>query len=194
MADGEITQLLERWRQGDSGAFDEIAPAVYDHLRNVAEGYLSRERPGHALQATALVNEVFLRLMHNQSIAYSSREHFFAFAAKLMRRILVDHTRKNLSLKRGEGAIPVTLGPELAWVDAASPEFLDLDTALTELANVYPDKVRTIELRFFLGATTNETADLLGRSRSHVDRDVRFAISWLHHRLKQNTPALRHLI
>jgi RNA polymerase sigma factor (TIGR02999 family) len=182
---GEITQLLEQWREGDSAAFDQIAPAVYDHLHQVAEGYLSRERSGHTLQATALVHEVFIRLMQSQSVSYDSREHFFTFAAKLMRRILVDCARKNMSVKRGEGVVPVTLAPELAWVDASSPEFLDLDVALTELAKLDPAKVRTIEIRFFLGATSTETADLLGQSRSNVDRDVRFALSWLHQRLKQ---------
>ena len=187
----EITQLLEQWREGDSTAFDRIAPAVYDHLHQVAEGYLGRERPGHTLQATALVHEVFLRLMQSQSVSYTSREHFFTFAAKLMRRILVDFARKNLSLKRGEGVAPVTLAPELAWVDASSPEFLDLDVALSELAALDPSKVRTIEIRFFLGATSVETAEILGQSRSSVDRDVRFALSWLHQRL--NDQRLKNL-
>lgn len=189
MEDGGITQLLDQWRLGDSAAFDQIAPAVYDRLHQVAVGYLYRERPGHALQATSLVHEVFLRLMQNQTVNYGSREHFFTFSAKLMRRILVDHARKNLSVKRGEGVVPVALAPELAWVDATSPEFLDLDLALDELAQLDPDKVRTIEVRFFLGATATETADLLGQSRSRVDRDIRFALSWLHQRLKQNAPS-----
>jgi RNA polymerase sigma factor (TIGR02999 family) len=136
------------------------------------------------LQATTLVHEVFLRLIQNQSIQYSSREHFFTFAAKLMRRILVDFARRDLSKKRGQGAERVALAPELAWVDVDSPEFLDLDRALTELAGVDPDRVRTLEIRFFLGATSSETAELLGRSRSGVDRDVNFAISWLHQPLK----------
>jgi RNA polymerase sigma factor (TIGR02999 family) len=105
-----------------------------------------------------------------------------------MRRILVDHARKGLSAKRGSGVERISLAPELAWVDAASPEFLDLDMALAELAELDPDKVRILEMRFFLGATATETADLLGVARSRVDRDVRFAISWLHQRLKQNHP------
>lgn len=193
MVSGEITQLLEQWRLGDAAAFDQIAPVVYDHLHQVAAGYLSRERSGDILQATSLVHEVFLRLMQNQSVNYASREHFFTFAATIMRRILVDHARKNMSLKRGEGILPIALAPELAWVDAGSVEFLDLDAALSELAKIDPEKVRTIEIRFFLGATAMETADLLGQSRSAVDRDVRFALSWLHQRLRgsglrQNAP------
>ncbi len=137
------------------------------------------------LQATALVNEVFLRLMQNQEIQYYSRQHFYTFAAKLMRRILVDFARKENAAKRGSGAERVTLAPELAWVDAASPEFLDLDRALTELAEIDADKVRTLELRFFLGATSIERRqELLDQSRSRVDRDVAFSISWLHNRLR----------
>lgn len=183
-APANLTLLLEQWRNGDAEAFHRIAPAVYDHLHSIAEGYLRGERPGHTLQATALVHEVFLRLLKNQSIEYASRQHFFVFAAKLTRRILVDHARKQLSKKRGDGAQRVELAPELAWLDAASPEFLDLDQALDELAAVDPDKVRTLEIRFFLGATSMETAEMLGQARSRVDRDVNFAVSWLHRRLK----------
>jgi len=183
---GQITQLLDQWRSGDRTAFDQLAPAVYDHLHSVAEGYLRGERAGHTLQATGLVHEVFMRLLQNQSVTYGSRVHFFTFAAKLMRRILVDHARKNLTAKRGGGAERIALAPELAWVDATSSEFLDLDAALSELAERDPEKVKVLEIRFFLGATATETADLIGQSRSHVDREVRFAISWLHHRLKQD--------
>jgi len=179
----DITQLLDAWRQGDASAFDRLAPAVYDHLHRVAEGYLRGERAGHTLQATALVSELFLRLIQNQSVQYSSREHFFTFAAKLMRRILVDFARRDLASKRGHGAERVALAPELAWVDAGSAEFLDLDRALSELTDLDPEKVRTLEIRFFLGATAVETAELLGQSRARVDRDVNFAISWLHQRL-----------
>jgi RNA polymerase sigma factor (TIGR02999 family) len=183
MLSPEITQLLHQWRQGDPEAFERLAPAVYDHLRTVAASYLRGERPGHALQATALVHEAFLKLMQTRSVEYGSREHFFAFAAKVMRRILVDYARRDLSKKRGEGAERVTLAPELAWVDASSPELLDLDRALSQLAAIDPEKVRTLEIRFFLGASAAETADLLGQSRARVDRDVRFALSWLHRRL-----------
>lgn len=185
MASENITLLLEQWRQGDARAMDELAPAIYDHLHGVAESYMLGERPGHTLQATALVHEVFLQLMRCQQVQYESREHFFTFAAKLMRRILVDYARKDLSKKRGEGATRVQLAPELAWVDAASPELLDLDRALSELEEIDPEKVRVVEIRFFLGATSTETGDVLGKSRSRVDRDVNFAVSWLHRRLRE---------
>ena len=197
-----ITQLLADWRQGDEAAFDQLAPAVYDRLHAIAESYLRGERPSHPLQATSLVSELFLRLVKTSGIQYAGREHFYAFAAKLMRRILVDYARKDTAKKRGERIEPVWLAPELAWVDAASPELLDLDHALTELAELDPGKVRTLEIRFFLGATSMEAAELLGQSRARVDRDVNFALSWLHQRLRggnpsdasrQDSPHSRHL-
>jgi RNA polymerase sigma factor (TIGR02999 family) len=197
-----ITQLLADWRQGDEAAFDQLAPAVYDRLHAIAQSYLRGERPSHPLQATSLVSELFLRLVKTSSIQYASREHFYVFAAKLMRRILVDYARKDITKKRGERIEPVMLAPELAWIDAASPELLDLDQALTELAELDSDKVRTLEIRFFLGATSMEAAELLGQSRARVDRDVNFALSWLHQRLRggnpedesgQNSPHSRHL-
>ena len=197
----KITQLLAEWRQGDETAFEQLTPAVYDRLHAIAESYLRGERPTHTLQATALVNELFLRLMRNSNVQYARREHFYAFAAKLMRRILVDYARREASKKRGEHPERVMLAPELAWVDAASPELLDLDHALTELAQLDPVKVRTLEIRFFLGATSMEAAELLGQSRARVDRDVNFALSWLHQRLhgasarasgEQNSPDSRH--
>ncbi len=183
-----ITQLLADWRQGDEAAFDQLAPAVYDRLHAIAQSYLRGERPSHPLQATSLVSELFLRLVKTSSIQYASREHFYVFAAKLMRRILVDYARKDITKKRGERIEPVMLAPELAWIDAASPELLDLDQALTELAELDSDKVRTLEIRFFLGATSMEAAELLGQSRARVDRDVNFALSWLHQRLRGGNP------
>jgi RNA polymerase sigma factor (TIGR02999 family) len=188
-APANITQLLAEWREGDETAFEQLAPAVYDRLHAIAEAYLRGERPTHTLQATALVNEVFLRLVKNSGMQYASREHFYAFAAKLMRRILVDYARKDGAKKRGERAEAVMLAPELAWVDAASLELLDLDHALTELAELDPAKVRTLEIRFFLGATSTEAAELLGQSRARVDRDVNFALSWLHQRLNGGAAA-----
>lgn len=188
----EVTQLLERWRLGDQAAFDRLTPSIYQHLHEVAGSYMRRERAGHTLQATALVHEVFIRLMNNRGVRYSSRRHFFTFAAKLMRRILVDHSRRAAAGKRFNGGERIELAPELAWVDAGSAELLDLDAAMDELSALAPEKVETLELRFFLGATSVETAELQDRSRASVDREVDFAISWLHRRLKPGVaPAVR---
>lgn len=183
--EGDVTILLEQWRLGDAGAFDRLAPAVYDHLHKVASGYLLRERPGHTLQATGLVHELFLRLLQSQSVVYRDRAHFFTFAAKVMRRILVDYSRRSKSQKRGDGTERLPLSEELAWVDAGSTDMLDLDVALDELAVLDELKVRILELRYFLGATSEEAAELLGVSKATVDRASRFGITWLHQRLMQ---------
>ncbi len=195
LAEGDITRLLGEWRAGDDTALERLIPMVYGHLHEVAQAYLQGERPEHTLQATALVNELFLRLMKNQQVRYENREHFYTFAARVMRRILVEHARKATSKKRGDGAQRIALAPELAWIDADSAELLDLDQALAELATLDPDKVRILEIRFFLGMTAADTAELLGRSRSSVNRDVTFAVSWLHRRLSagQNRSDSRQL-
>lgn len=184
--DGDITLLLGQWRAGDAGAFERLAPAVYDHLHEVASGYLARERANHTLQATGLVHEVFLRLLQSQAVTYRDRTHFFTFAAKVMRRILVDYARRNKSQKRGKGVERVPLTDELAWVDVRSADMLALDAALDELAELDEQKVQIVELRYFLGATAEETAELLGLSKATVDRSIRFSITWLHHRLTQS--------
>jgi RNA polymerase sigma factor (TIGR02999 family) len=181
----DITLLLEQWRAGDAAAFDRLAPAVYDHLHQVASSYLFRERSDHTLQVTGLVHELFLKLLQSQGVTYQDRSHFFAFAAKVMRRILVDHARVSKSQKRGDGAERVPFTEELAWVDVRSPDMLALDAALDELAQLDEQKVQILELRYFLGATAEEAAELLGLSKSTVDRSVRFSITWLHQRLTQ---------
>jgi RNA polymerase sigma factor (TIGR02999 family) len=143
----------------------------------VASSYLARERPGHTLQATGLVHELFLKLLNARSVTYLDRTHFFTFAAKVMRRILVDHARRSKSQKRGEGADRVVLAGDLAWVDVRSEEMMALDSALDELAELDELKVRILELRYFLGATGEEAAEMLGVSKATVDRSVRFGIT-----------------
>ena len=182
---GDITILLGQWRAGDAGAFDKLAPAVYDHLHQVASGYLLRERRGHTLEATGLVHELFLRLLQTQSVTYRDRAHFFTFAAKVMRRILVDHARRGHTQKRGDGAERVPLTEALAWMNVQSADMIDLDAALDELATLDELKVRIVEFRYFLGASAEETALLLGVSKATVDRSVRFSVTWLHSRLTQ---------
>jgi RNA polymerase sigma factor (TIGR02999 family) len=179
---GEVTVWLERWAQGEPAALDQLAPLVYDQLRAIAENLLRNERPDHTLQPTALVNETFLKLLGVHKLTLSDRSHFFAFAAKLMRRVLIDHARR---LRADKRALPerLPLESELGWTAALDEQSLDLSAALEELESLDAAKTRALELRYFLGCTVEETAALLGLSESTVDRGVRFSLAWLHSRL-----------
>jgi RNA polymerase sigma factor (TIGR02999 family) len=179
----EITRLLHRWQVGDREALGALASAAYDELRAIAAGYLRRERSGHTLQATGLVNELYLRLAQIRSVQIEDRRHFYAFAAQLMRLILIDHARQARAGRRPGSHARVPLHEELAWVDATSEEMLDLDVALNELEAVAERKVRVLELRYFLGCTNEEAAQVLGVSRPTIDRDLEFAKAWLYRRL-----------
>lgn len=179
-----ITVLLERWGRGDQHAVEALTPLVYSHLRKVATSYLRRERPDHTLEATGLVNELFLVLLDETKAKFEDRVHFFTFCARAMRRILVDHARTRGRIKRGAGGVRVELSPELAWVDPESPEMLDLDRVLAELEQTEPRKAKVVELRIFLGCTSDETAELMNVSKPTVDRDLRFALAWLYERVK----------
>lgn len=180
---GEVTIWLERWSKGEAEALDQLTPLVYDQLRRVADGLLHNERFDHTLQPTALVHEVFLQLVNLHRVALNDRVHFFTFAAKLMRRILIDHARRLKAAKRGVAFDRIPLNAELCWVGASEDDTLDLSLALDELEAADIDKARAVELRYFLGCTVEETAGLLGVSPSSVDRDVRFSLAWLHQRL-----------
>ena len=158
----EITRLLHRWQVGDREALGALASAAYDDLRAIAAGYLRRERSGHTLQATGLVNELYLRLTQIRSVQIEDRRHFYAFAAQLMRLILIDHVRQARAGKRPGSHARVPLHDEIAWVDATSDEMLELDIALNELEAVAERKVRVLELRYFLGCTNEEAAQVLG--------------------------------
>jgi RNA polymerase sigma factor (TIGR02999 family) len=179
----EITRLLHRWQVGDREALGALASAAYDDLRAIAAGYLRRERSGHTLQATGLVNELYLRLTQIRSVQIEDRRHFYAFAAQLMRLILIDHARQARAGKRPGSHARVPLHDEIAWVDATSDEMLELDIALNELEAVAERKVRILELRYFLGCTNEEAAQVLGVSRPTIDRDLEFAKAWLYRRL-----------
>lgn len=179
----EITRLLHRWQVGDREALGALASAAYDDLRAIAAGYLRRERSGHTLQATGLVNELYLRLAQIRSVQIEDRRHFYAFAAQLMRLILIDHARQARAGKRPGSHARVPLHDEIAWVDATSDEMLELDIALNELEAVAERKVRILELRYFLGCTNEEAAQVLGVSRPTIDRDLEFAKAWLYRRL-----------
>src|SRR5580700_1926855 len=179
----EITALLRRWNKGDREALSNLASAAYPDLCAIARGFLRREGSGHTLQATGLVNELYLRLAQVKGVNLTDRRHFYAFAAQLMRMILIDHARQSRALKRPSSATRVPLHEEMAWIDASSEEMLSLDVALDQLEAIDERKLRVLELRFFLGCTNEETAEVLDISRATVDRDLEFAKAWLYRRL-----------
>jgi RNA polymerase sigma factor (TIGR02999 family) len=158
-------------------------PLVYPHLREVAAAYIRRERNPDVLQGTALVHELYMRLLNQKNGVGEDRGHFYAFAAKVMRMILIDHARAMQTLMRGGDMDRVSLSDDLAWVNIDGPELLDLDRALDELGQSDAAKVQLVELHYFLGCTVEETADLMQRSRTSVNRDLKFVRSWLYSRL-----------
>lgn len=180
---GDITQLLVKWKSGEPQAFEELMPMVYPHLREVAAAYVRRERTPGLMQATALVHELYLRLLNQNRAALEDRTHFYTFSAKVMRLILIDHARGNKAQRRGSGVQHVPLSDNMLWVDVGSPEILQLSIALDELQLVDAYKVQLVELRYFLGCTADETASLLKVSKATVDRDLRFVKAWLYRRL-----------
>jgi RNA polymerase sigma factor (TIGR02999 family) len=158
----EINQLLERWRSGESEAFEQLMSIVYEDLRRIAAWQLQTERPNHTLQPTALVHEVYLRLAGNAQIDWKDKAHFFALVAQLMRHILVDHARGRTRHKRGGNARAVTLDEALRVSTASDPELVELDEALSSLALIDERKSRIVELRYFGGLSIEETAEILG--------------------------------
>lgn len=173
-----MTTLLVDWTEGDRAAMDELMPLVYDELRRLARLQMARERGGHLLQPTALVNEAFLRLVDIRRIQWQGRGHFLAMAARLMRRVLVEHARARAYRKRGAGAPHVTFD-ELLIGQPSSLDLVALDDALAALAVEHGRKAQVVELRYFGGLSVEETADVLGVSAETVMRDWKFARSWL---------------
>ncbi len=182
-AQGEITLLLAKWKDGEPSAFEQLLPLVYPHLREVAAAYIRRERNPGELQATALVDEVCLRLINQRKADWADRAHFYTFAAKVMRMILTDHARSTYAQKRGGGFQHVALNEQIPWVKIGTESVIDLNRALDELNAIDPFKVQLIELRYFLGCTAEETAALMQISKSTVDRDLKFIKSWLYRRI-----------
>jgi RNA polymerase sigma factor (TIGR02999 family) len=182
-----ITQLLQRWRDGDVAALDTLAPLVYGELRRVAGAYLRRERAGHGLQPTDLVHEAFVRLIRQDTPDYQNRAHFLAIAAEHMRQILIDHARRRLRHKRGGGAVAVTLDASQAAVEPKPIDVLDLDAALVTLATFDPRKSRILEMHFFGGLTYDDIATVLGLHVNTVARDLRLARAWLLSRLRPDS-------
>jgi RNA polymerase sigma-70 factor, ECF subfamily len=185
---GYVTQLLARAGRGDSAATNELFPLVYDELRSVAAAFLARERVGHTLQPTALVNEAYLRLVGPSEVSWESRAHFFGAAARAIRRILTDHARARGREKRGGGASRIPLEDAQLSVEFESLDMVALDDALNRLAQLEPRMAKVVELRFFAGLTEEETAQATGVSVSSVTRDWRFARSWLKREMEGTEP------
>lgn len=179
----EITQLLAEWREGKPSALDELYPLVYDELHRLARRYMSRERKGHTLQTSALINEAYVRLVDQKNVQWANRSHFFAISAQIMRRILIDHARRHHYAKRGGGAQQVSL-EEAAIVGAGqSGELLRLDEALKSLAEMDPRRSQVVELRYFGGLNNEEIAGVLNISENTVTRDWNMARAWLYQQL-----------
>ena len=179
----DVTGLLLSWRQGDATALDHLVPLVYDELRRLARRHLRREPPEHALQATALVHEVYLRLMKVDRLTLNNRTHFFGVAAVLMRQILVDHARRQRADKRGGHVTIVSLDDVSPSTQPASVDVLALDHALEALSALDARQGRVVELRFFAGLSIEETAEVLGVSTATVEREWVLAKAWLYRRL-----------
>jgi RNA polymerase sigma factor (TIGR02999 family) len=174
-----VTALLQQWRGGDGRAMDELLPLVYEELRRLAKRHMGGERPGHVLQATALVNEAYLRLIDIRHVQWQDRAHFFAMAARLMRRVLVDFARAQKNQKRGGALHRVTLDGNLPVSSETPEDLIAVDEALRSLAAQYERKSQVVELRFFGGLSVEETAEVLKISEETVMRDWKFAKSWL---------------
>jgi len=175
----DITGLLAAWRGGDEKARDEAVVIVYQELKNLAHRYLSRERPGHTLQTTALVHELYLKLCSSAPVDWQDRPHFLAVAARQLRRILIDYARASSRQKRGGGRIRVTLGDLPEIPEAREEDVISLNDALTRLESLSPRSAQVVELRFFSGMTEEEIATVTGTSMATVKRDWAFARSWL---------------
>ncbi len=174
-----VTNLLKAWSQGEEAALERLLPLVHQELRRLARGYMFRERVGHTLQTTALVNEAYLRLVNARQVNWQNRAHFFALSAQLMRRILVDSARAHRDQKRGGGTPKITLDEALVGPQEKGQDLVALDDALKRLAEVDPRKSRVVELRFFGGLRVEETAEVLNVHPNAVLRDWRLAKMWL---------------
>jgi RNA polymerase sigma factor (TIGR02999 family) len=181
-----VTQLLLGWGKGDKDALDQLMPIVYDELRRQAARYLRRERPGHTLQTTALINEAYIRLVDQKRVHWQNRAHFFGIAAQMMRRILVDHARTKKRVKRGGSDVRVTLADANLMSKSRDLDIVALDEALERLGKVDEQQARVVELRFFSGLTVAETAEVLSISAATVKRDWSMAKAWLHREISDD--------
>ena len=184
-----VTELLVRWREGDREALEALMPLVYDELRRLAHHYLRQERSDHTLQSTALVHEAYLRLAGQNAPQWQNRAHFFGIAAHIMRQILVEYARGRGAAKRGGSACRVSLDETIALPDQMDVDIVELDRALTGLAELDAQQSRIVELRFFAGLTIEDTSEVLGISPATVKRDWVTARAWLFRAMTGETPA-----
>lgn len=185
LSQNQVTQLLLDWGNGDKAALDKLVPVVYQELRRLAAYYMRRERPGHTLQTSALVNEAYMRLVDYSQMRWQSRAHFFAVAAQAMRRILVEHARKRHFAKRGGGAVKVSFDEAAIVSQEQASELVALDDALTSLEAMDQRKARIVELRYIGGLNIEETAEVLAISPATVQREWRAAKAWLYRAIKE---------
>ena len=187
MSPHEVTQLLAAWGKGDKSALEKLFPLVYDELRRIARRQMSQERAGHTLEATALVNEAYLKLAGQQGFEWHNRAHFFAVCAQVMRHVLIDHARAHARDKRGGGAIQVSLSEAAVMAEEQAEHFIALDAALSALEQVDPQKEKIVELRYFGGLTIDETAEVLDISPRTVRREWQRAKAWLYRMIAEGT-------
>jgi RNA polymerase sigma factor (TIGR02999 family) len=182
----DVTTLLVDWSRGDARALTELAPLVYQELRRIAGRELRRERPNHTLQSTAVVHEVYLKLIDQQRVKWQDRDHFFAVASQMMRRILVSYARAHKAAKRGAGATKLVFDESIGFGSGRSADLVALDDALEALSQSDPQQGRIVELRFFGGLSIDATANVLSISPATVKRDWNVAKAWLHRELSRN--------
>lgn len=179
----QITQLLAEWSEGNQAALDELYPLVYEELHRLARRYMSRERKGHTLQTTALINEAYVRLVDQRNVHWANRSHFFAISAQIMRRILIDHARRHAYAKRGGGVQQVSLEEAAIVAPDQASELVRLDEALKTLAKMDQRRSHVVELRYFGGLSNEEIAGVLKVSENTVTRDWNMARAWLYQQL-----------
>lgn len=184
----EVTELLQKWSDGDSEALEQLTPVIYSELHRIAKGYISREREGHTLQTTALVNEAYMRLIDWKTARWQNRSHFFGVSAQLMRRILVDFARKRPKISADEAANQVSLEEAFTITTEKSADLVALDEALNGLAKLDERKARIVELKFFGGLSVEETAEVLHVAPITVTREWYKAKAWLYRQLGQKRP------
>ena len=182
-----VTQLLVAWSQGDRAALDSLIGVIYAELHRLAHRYMGRERPGHALNTTALVNEAYLRLVNQKNVNWQNRAHFFAVSAQAMRSILIDMARRRNRQRRGGGSLEIALDESLIFSDSRAAELIALDDALADLAKLDERRARIVEMRYFGGLSVEETAEVLKVSVATVDREWRRARGWLFSQLRRST-------